>query len=101
MNTTMSHPTLTRHWSAWLPIALSVAALAVLAVHVGLHGSAPQADEGAAAHLWQLLMLLQAPVVLWFATQWLPRHPRPASAVLALQGLAALLAVWPVAHWGL
>ena len=35
---------------------MSVAALALVLGHVAIFGTARQADEGTAAHLWQLLM---------------------------------------------
>ena len=87
--------------SAFLPPLMSLAALATVLVFLAAHGPAPQADEGAAAHVWQLLMAAQAPIVLWFAVRWLPRSPRPAAAVLALQLAAALAAMAPVflLHW--
>ncbi len=82
--------------SAFLPLAMSFAALAVVFVHVALHGAAREADEGTAAHLWQMLMAAQIPIVAFFAIKWLPRTPRPALVVLALQGAAALAALAPV-----
>jgi hypothetical protein len=87
--------------SAWLPVAMSLAALATVLGYLALHGPAPQTDEGAAAHLWQLLMVSQVPVVLRFAIKWLPQARRQAVGILALQGLAALVASAPVAllHW--
>jgi hypothetical protein len=75
---------------------MSGAALALVLWHVALFGIARQADEGAEAHLWQLLMVGQVPVVAFFAITWLPRRPRQALAVLALQGGAALAAAAPV-----
>jgi len=57
-----------------------------------LVGPARQADEGTAAHLWQLLMAGQLPAVAVFAIKWLPRSPRQALLVLALQLGAALAA---------
>ncbi len=87
--------------SALLPPAMSVAALGVVAVHIALAGTVPQPDEGAAAHLWQLLMAGQFPVIAWFAVRWLPRLPRQALGVLALQFAAGLAACAPVylLHW--
>lgn len=87
--------------SAFLPLAMSLGALATVLVFVGLHGTAPQADEGAAAHIWQLLMAAQAPIVLFFAVKWVPRSPRQAVPILALQVGAALAAMAPVfmLHW--
>jgi len=87
--------------SAFLPVTMSLAALATVLMYVVLHGTAPQADEGAAAHIWQLLMAAQAPIVLFFAVKWLPRSPRQALPVLGLQVGAALAAMAPVflLHW--
>jgi hypothetical protein len=87
--------------SAFLPVAMSLAALATVLVFIASHGTAPQADEGAAAHIWQLLMAAQAPIVLFFAIKWVPQSPRQAVPVLALQVGAALAAMAPVfmLHW--
>jgi len=87
--------------SAFLPLAMSLAALATIAVFISLHGTAPQADEGTAAHLWQILMAAQVPIVFFFAIKWLPQSPRQAVPILALQVGAALAAMAPVflLHW--
>ncbi len=82
--------------SAFLPVAMSVGALAVVLLYLAANGPAPQADEGAAAHIWQLLMAGQVPIVLFFAIKWLPRSPRPAALVLGLQIGAAVAALVPV-----
>jgi hypothetical protein len=82
--------------SAFLPMAMSLAALATVVVHVVLVGTARQADEGIAAHLWQLLMALQVPFIAFFAIKWLPRAPRQALLILAFQAGAALAALAPV-----
>jgi peptidoglycan/LPS O-acetylase OafA/YrhL len=87
--------------SAFLPVTMSLIALATVAVHVSIFGTAREADEGTAAHIWQLLMGLQIPIVAFFAIKWLPQAPRPASYVLALQILAALAALAPVFILGL
>jgi hypothetical protein len=82
--------------SGFLPIAMSLAALTFVLVYVAMFGVTHESDEGAAAHVWQLLMAGQMPVVLFFMVRWLPRAPRPAFLVLALQVTAALAAVAPV-----
>ena len=82
--------------SAVVPVAMSCAALAVVLGHIAVAGVARQADEGAAAHLWQLLMAGQLPVMAFFAAKWLPRRPREALLVLVLQVAAALAAMAPV-----
>jgi hypothetical protein len=90
-----------KHPSAFLPLAMSLAALATVLVFLFLHGPSPQPDEGAAAHTWQLLMAGQIPIVLFFAIKWVPQSPRQAAPILALQIGAALAAIAPVflLHW--
>ena len=92
----MKHSRLLRHPSAFLPLLMSLGALATIAVFISLHGTAPQEDEGTAAHLWQILMATQAPIVLFFAAKWVPRAPREALPIVALQVAAAVLAMAPV-----
>jgi len=87
--------------SALIPIAMSLGALATVLYHVALFGVAREADEGAAAHIWQLLMAGQVPVVGFFLVTWLPRAPRHALQILALQVGAALAALAPVYWLGL
>ncbi len=92
----MSWSTLLKRPSAFLPIAMSLAALATVALAVGILGLGHEPDEGAPAHIWQLLMAGQLPVILFFAARWLPRARAQALLVLALQGVAALAALLPV-----
>lgn len=82
--------------SAFLPVTMSFAALAAVLVHVAMFGVAREADEGTAAHIWQILMAAQIPIVAFFAIKWLPRTPGQALLVLALQAGAALAALAPV-----
>jgi hypothetical protein len=89
----MNTLTMLKHPSAFLPVAMSLCALAIVFIFIALHGTAPQADEGAAAHIWQILMAAQVPVVLFFAIKWVPQSPRQALPVLALQVSAALAAM--------
>jgi hypothetical protein len=97
----MSRSTLLKQPSAFLPVAMSLGALAIVLIYLALYGPARQVDEGAAAHLWQLLMAAQVPIVLFFAFKWVPRSPREAVPVLVLQVVAALAAMAPVflLHW--
>ena len=82
--------------SAFLPVGMSLAALATVLIYVARFGVARQPDEGTAAHLWQLLMAAQVPIIAFFAIRWLPEAPRQALLVLALQAGAALAAATPV-----
>ena len=86
----------TRQPSAFIPIAMSIAALVTVLYHVAMFGIARETDEGAAAHIWQLLMAGQMPVLAFFAIKWLPRAPRQTLYVLALQAGAALASMAPV-----
>ena len=85
-----------RQPSAFLPVAMSVAALATVLIHLARFGVTHDPDEGAAAHIWQLLMGGQLPIIAFFAIKWLSQAPKEAGAVLALQLAAALAALAPV-----
>lgn len=101
MNTQTNLPNTLKHPSAFLPIAMSLLAAGVVLTHLAFFGTAPQQDEGTAAHLWQLLMAGQLPFIFFFAIRWLPKAPRCALPVLALQAAAAVAALAPVflLHW--
>jgi hypothetical protein len=81
-----------RRASAILPVAMSTVALALVLGHVAVYGIVHEADEGTPAHLFQLLMAAQVPIVAFFAIRWLPHDPGPALKVLAFQAGAALAA---------
>jgi hypothetical protein len=91
----MNNALLTRP-SALVPVGMSLAALAIVVTYAALFGTARQADEGTAAHVWQLLMAGQVPVIAFFAVRWVPARPKPGLAILVLQIVAALLAMFPV-----
>jgi hypothetical protein len=84
--------------SAFLPLVLSFGALAAVLLQVGILATDVELDARAPGHLWQWLVLGQLPLIAFFALKWLPRDPRSAGLVLALQGTLVLSAVWPV-YW--
>jgi hypothetical protein len=90
-----------RHPSAFVPILMSLAALTLVLIHIARYGSGREADEGTAAHLWQLLMGLQLPIIGFFAVRWVPLHRSAGLAVLVAQLVAGLAAVAPVWHYHL
>jgi hypothetical protein len=92
----MSFSTMLKKPAAFLPIGMSLGALITVLVFLALFGVVHQTDEGAVAHIWQLLMGLQVPVFVFFAIKWLPVAPRQALCVLALQAIFALAALAPV-----
>jgi membrane-associated HD superfamily phosphohydrolase len=92
----MNIGSLLKKTSAFLPIVMSLAALAVVLLHITLVGTARQPDEGMEAHVWQILMALQIPVIVFFAIKWVPQAPKQAIIILAFQAVAAVAALAPV-----
>jgi len=84
--------------STLLPFAMSLAMLGLVLASLALHGVSRQADEGAAAHLFQLLLMAQVPVVGYFALRWVPRDPAKGLIVLVAQLVALALPVITVAY---
>ena len=80
---------------------MSLTALAVLIGYFATFGVVHEADEGTAAHIFQILMGGQVPIILFFAVKYLPRAPRQALIVLALQAAAAFAAFAPVYYFQL
>lgn len=91
MNTSM-----VRRPSGFVPLLMSAAALAVVLGHVAIFGAAREPDEGTAAHLWQMLLAGQLPLIGYFAVRYLPENPRRAVPVLGLQAAGAIAAAAPV-----
>lgn len=98
MKTNLVNTSLIKQPSAYLPLALSLAALALVLGHAAIFGIVHEADEGAAAHIWQILMAAQLPIVIYFLLKWLPRRPKESLQVLAL--LAGIwLANFAAVYW--
>ena len=85
-----------RNASAAIPLGMSAGAFITVIIHISSIGAGPSADEGAAAHVFQILLAGQAPFVAFFALKWLPRVPSEAMLVIAIQAAAALIALAPV-----
>ena len=84
--------------SALLPIVMSLAALILVVGHAVVFGIVHETDEGAAAHIWQILMAFQLPIVAYFILKWLPSHPKAALQVLTLEA-ALWLANFAGVYW--
>ncbi len=82
--------------SALMPVAMSLAALVLIGIQLAANGFKPEVDEGALAHLWQLLIAAQLPVIAFFAYRWLRSAPRQALTILGVQMLALVTASLPV-----
>jgi hypothetical protein len=81
-----------RWLGAILPLAMTFTVIAVGVIRAVQIGGFREPDENAAAHLFQLFMPAEVPIVALFAaTQW-PRDPAWTARVVALQvGTAAAL----------
>jgi hypothetical protein len=82
--------------SAWIPLAMSLAALTLVWGFVAFFGIVHHSDEGIAARIFQLIMVLQLPMSAYFAFTWLPQRPIQSLLVLALQAGAWLAAIGTV-----
>ncbi|MBP7541822.1 MAG: hypothetical protein KA802_18015 [Saprospiraceae bacterium] len=82
--------------SAWLPIVMSIGALTVPYLLVILVGPDNTGDEGIAARTFQLLMVGQLPIILYFAIRWLPQKRKQALQILVIQFFLGMLAFAPV-----
>ncbi len=71
---------------------MSLTALGIVLGHVAIFGIVHEADEGTAAHLFQVLMAGQVPIVAFFAIKWPPRAPKRTLYLLALQAAAGIAA---------
>ena len=88
--------------SAWIPVALSLAVLAVMLIHIITVGAPTrQPDEGTGAHLFQIWLILEVLMVAFFAIRWFPQKPKQAFVILVIQIIAILLACAPVYYFKL
>lgn len=97
----MTFSKMIRQPSAFLPVVLSLVALAIVVGHILMFGIVREADEGTAAHVFQLLMVAEVPIILFFAIKWLPRFPKPALLILGVQAIVGLAALAPVFYFEL
>ncbi len=74
---------------------MSLIALMLVIVHVVVFGVSqnPQKDEGAAARIFQLLLMGQLPIVSYFAIRWAGKYPSQTIRVIIFQIVLILLAV--------
>jgi hypothetical protein len=87
---------LLKHPSAFLPLGMSIIALLMVITHAVIFGIVSEPDEGTLAHLFQLLIIIQAPIILFFAIKWLEKAPKQTVQILLLQTSAALAAIFSV-----
>ena len=98
MKTKLENVSPIKQASAYLPLAMSLAALTLVLGHAVVYGIVHEADEGTAAHVWQILMAAQLPIVAYFLLKWLPKRPRESLQVLALLA-GTWLANFAAVYW--
>ena len=84
---------LSRRPSALAPLAMSIVALARVLGHYGIYGIVTATDEGTPARVFQLLMVLQGPIIATFAVRGLQFAPIATLEILACHGAAAAAAI--------
>jgi len=87
---------MTKHPSAFVPLVLSGAALALLVGYIALYGVQQSEDEGPAARLYQLMIGIQVLVIGWFALRWARQDIKAGATVIALQILAIAASFVPL-----
>ena len=75
---------------------MSFSAFALVISYVGMFGVTKQQDEGTAAHIFQLLLAGQIPIIIIFAIKWFPKRQKQLLQVLVMQFIALLLALGTV-----
>ena len=58
----LKKPTI-RQPTVFLPLVMSLVALSMVLVHFAIFGIVEETDEGTAAHIFQLLIVAQAPFI--------------------------------------
>ncbi len=81
-----------KHPSAWVPLALTAAILIMFGLYFArVIAPDPTGDEGTAAHLFQIWIVLEALTVGFFALKCLTAKPKEALTILGLQIVFALV----------
>jgi hypothetical protein len=78
--------------SAVLPVIMSLFVVGMVLVHYAMFGIVHETDEGTPAHVFQLLMAGQVPIIGYFVVKWLAIDAGKTLRVLVLQALAAMAA---------
>lgn len=71
--------------SAFVPLLMSLIAIGMVLIHAAMHGIVHETDEGTPAHIFQLLMVVQVPIIGFFALRWFQEAPAAAAQILIFQ----------------
>jgi|ERR1035438_6061286 hypothetical protein len=87
--------------SAIAPVVMSLVAFAIVLLAVSTGWGMVPGDEGTAAHIFQILIVLQMPLILAFLATANWRNWRWVASRIVLQAAAIILAFSPVAYFKL
>ena len=82
--------------SGYIPMLFSSVALGAALFGIASTAGARQADEGVAAHVFQLLIVAQVPIIAYFVIRWARGRSWATLTVVAGQVLAIASAMAPV-----
>ena len=82
--------------TAWIPLVMSFVALAMILGYVAMFGVVHNQDEGAPAHIFQLLILAELPIAAFFGLRWITRKPKETLIVLVVQAIAWIIPILTV-----
>jgi hypothetical protein len=85
--------------SAWMPLAFSLFALAIVVIHFVQSGHAQGGSAKTIVRVVELILLAQAPFVGFHAIRWLPEEPRPGALVLGVHLAFVLLAIGAMVYF--
>jgi len=88
-----------RRPAAFLPLMMSLAAIAMVLVHAALFGIVTEPDEGTPAHVFQLLMITQLPITGVFLVRRFADAPWATIQIVILHVVAAGCAILSVVFW--
>ena len=83
------------------PVVLSLAALLIVLVAVATGWDKDLPDEGAAAHIFQLLIAVQVPIILLFLATADRKRITRIVGLVAFQAAALIVAIGSVAYFKL
>ncbi len=82
--------------TAWIPLAMSCVALAMILGYVAMFGIVHNKDEGAPARIFQLIMVAQLPIAAFFGLSWITKKPKETLVVLVVQAIAWIIPILTV-----
>lgn len=96
MNTILSNNSLLKKPGAFIPLLMSLVAVTMVLVNFVLVGIVHEADESTLAHIFQILIVTQIPLAIYFFLNQIDKKPKQVLQILGLQIVVWLLAITSV-----